>query len=172
MRMITLSLLALILSAAVAEADRYDRRDRRDDRRGYRAVRDNRTYSRPIVRNGYRRQRYAGPIRANRRVIDRRPIYVNNGAYVFHGGQRVVYRRPVIARRYYDVRVRPQVIVENYPSQNGYIWVSGNWSWNGGEWIWTGGHYAPDPSFTQFYDDGSYDLDASYDVNVQVGGGY
>lgn len=167
MRFIPLSLLVLMLFGSVAEADRYDRRDRRGDRRDRREYRrDNRSYNRPVVRNNYRRQRYRGPVRANRRVIDRRPIYVNNNTYRFHNGRSVVYRRPIIRQRYFDVRVRPRVIVENYPAQYGYIWVSGHWNWNGGEWVWVGGHYAPDPSISAYYDDGSYD------VSVDVGGGY
>jgi hypothetical protein len=170
MRFITLSLLALLMFGSVADADRYDRRDRgdrRDDRRdSYR--RDNRSYNRPVVRNNYRRERYRGPVRANRRVIDRRPIYISGNSYRFHNGRQVVYNRPIIRQRYYDVRFRPQVVVENYPAQYGYIWVSGHWNWNGGEWQWVGGHYAPDPSISQYYDDDSYDVN----VNVDVGGGY
>lgn len=68
-----------------------------------------------------------------------------------------MYRRPVIRERYYNVRVRPQIIVENYPAQYGYIWISGNWSWNGYEWQWNDGHYAPDPSIEFYYDDDSWD---------------
>ena len=175
MRLITLSLLALTLWGTHAEADRYrdrgrDRRDhRRDDRpvvRDHRrdnrpVVRDNRRYDRPVVRDNRRydrRPRYTGPVRANRRVIDRRPIYVTDGRIRFHNGRTVVYNRPVIRQRYYDVRVRPQIIVENYPPQYGYIWVSGSWNWNGVEWVWTSGHYAPDPSISIYYDDDSYDV--------------
>jgi hypothetical protein len=170
MRLITLSLLAVILSAGVADADRYRDRDRdgRNDRyendRGRRYDPPRRDTYRPVVRDrGYRpRARYTGPVRANRRVIDRRPLYVNNGRYTFHNGRTVVYTRPVIRQRYYDVRVRPQIIVENYPAQYGYIWVNGSWGWNGGEWIWTGGHYAPDPSISVYYDDDSYDVSDGY----------
>jgi hypothetical protein len=82
---------------------------------------------------------------------------VNNGHYRFHNGRSVVYTRPVISRRYYDFRVRPTVIVENYPSQAGYVWTSGHWNWNGAEWIWIGGHYSPDPGIKTYYDDGSWD---------------
>ena len=165
MRYITLSLLAVILSTGVAGAER-DRRDRdragRNDRNERPPVVRDRGYNRPVVRDNrgsYRRQRYTGPVRANRRVIDRRPLYVSSGnSFRFHNGRTVVYSRPIIRQRYYDVRVRPQIIVENYPSQYGYIWVNGNWGWNGGEWSWTTGHYEADPSINVYYDDESYDV--------------
>ena len=176
MRYITFTLLAVILSAGYADADRYRDRDRdgrndryeRDRGRNYnpRPVVRDRGYNRPAVRERYRRQRYRGPVRANRRVIDRRPLYVNNGSFRFHNGRSVVYRRPVIRQRYYDVRVRPQIIVENYPAQYGYIWVSGSWNWNGGEWVWTSGHYAPDPAIGAYYDDGSYEFSANVDIDA------
>jgi hypothetical protein len=67
---------------------------------------------------------YAGP----RVQVVRRPIYV---------------ARPVIRARYFDVRVRPALVVENYPPRVGYVWVRGAWQWNGAEWIWMPGHYAP-----------------------------
>ena len=168
MRYITLSLLAVILSAGIADADRYRDRDR--DGRNDRYERDRgtrynpRPANRPVVRDArYRRQRYNGPVRANRRVITRRPLYVSNGNFRFHNGRTVVYTRPVIRQRYYDVRVRPQIIVENYPAQYGYIRVSGNWNWNGGEWVWSSGHYEPDPGISHYYDDGSYEISAEYD---------
>lgn len=175
MRYITLSLLAVILSASVADADRS--RDRRGDRdrngrndryeRSRPVVRDrgyNRGYNRPVVRDNrnFRRQRYSGPVRANRRAIDRRPLYASGNSFRFHNGRTVVYNRPIIRQRYYDVRVRPQIIVENYPAQYGYVWVSGGWNWNGGEWQWTTGHYAPDPSINVYYDDDSYDVGDGY----------
>ena len=151
----------------VADADRY-RGDR--DRRGHDRVRDNRRddrvrdnrrddrrYDDRRVRDN-RRGRYNGPVRADRRRIERvRQLRPRDGRFYFHGGRTVVYNRPVIRERYYNVRVRPQVIVESYPSQHGYIWVSGNWSWNGYEWVWNSGHYAPDPSISVYYDDDSYD---------------
>lgn len=90
-------------------------------------------------------------------MIDRRPLYVNSGNFRFHNGRSVVYRRPVIRQRYYDVRIRPQVIVENYPSQYGYVWVNGSWDWTGGEWTWVGGHYDVDTSYQTYYDDDSYE---------------
>ncbi len=146
-RLITLSLLLLTLAGGTALADhrRDDRRDRRQDRREDR--RENRR----------ERRHYQGPIRANRRVIERRPIYVNNGRFVFNGGVTRTYTRPVIRQRYYDVRIRPQVVVESYPAQSGYIWVNGQWSWGGREWTWVSGHYEADPSFEVYYDDGSWD---------------
>lgn len=155
--------------------DRNDHNDRRWDNRQHqqprndhhwdnrqpreRHVQDNRRWERPVYRNNrYYRSRYSGPVRANRRVIDRRPIYINNDRFTFHSGRTVVYRRPVIRERYYNINVRPQIIVEDYPVEPGYIWVSGSWNWVNGEWIWTGGHYAADPSIRVFYDDDSYDV--------------
>jgi hypothetical protein len=67
------------------------------------------------------------------------------------------YRRPVIQYRYTNYRVRPQILVENYDTVPGYIWVAGQWQWNGYEWNWVSGHYAVDPNFQ---------------VNVGVGYGY
>jgi hypothetical protein len=165
---------------------RGDRRPVVRDNRNFNrpVVRDNRNFNRPVVRDnrnfGHRdrgtvvrdnrdfrrdhrdfrrdnRRVYTGPVRANRRVIDRRPLYVNNGRITFHNGRTYTYQRPIIRQRYYDVRFRPQIIVENHPAQYGYIWVSGNWSWNGYEWTWTSGHYAPDPSFEVYYDDDSWE---------------
>jgi hypothetical protein len=184
MRFITLSLLAITLWSGVAVADRdrdhrdnrnhrNDRHDRRDDRRDNRRdhrrdnVRDHRNHN--TRDNRVRRQRYRGTVRANRRVITRRPLYHTNNRFTFHTGRTVVYTRPIIRERYYNVRVRPQVIVENYPAQDGYIWVSGQWTWSGSEWQWNGGHYEPDPSYRAVYDDGSYEIEAGYEED---GDGY
>lgn len=153
MRLTTLSLLAILSFGAIgvgtatnAEADRDRRYDRRDDR----------NYRRPVYRDSGRRV-YNGPVRANRRVVVRNNLYVNNGNFRFHNGHTVVYRRPTFNTHYYDVRFRPQIVVENYPAQHGHIWVSGHWNWTGAEWSWVGGHYAPDPSYANYYDDGSYE---------------
>jgi hypothetical protein len=165
-RLLPLTLLALTLfgGTALADRDRYDRRDdrreRRDDRRDRRqdrrddrhdrrhdhrgpAVRDHRTY-RPVHRH-------------DRRVVTRNRVYVNNGRYHFHGGVSRTYVRPVIRHRYYDVRVRPQLIVETYEPVPGYMWVQGNWTWNGYEWTWTSGYFAPDTRYRVWYDDGSWE---------------
>lgn len=129
MRLIIFSLLAVVsigvVTAKEADADRYRR--------------DTRSYSRPVYRQTTVRRTYTGPTRSR--------VYVNNGHYRFNGGHTVVYRRPYISRRYYDFRVRPTVIVENYPSHPGYMWVSGHWNWTGAEWNWIGGHYDIDPSY-------------------------
>lgn len=121
-------------------------------------------YRGPVVREnvrvnvGYNRPVYRGVVRPDRRVIVRRPIYVNNGYFVgFHGGARIAYTRPVIREHYYDIHVRPAVVVENYPPQSGYIWVRGQWAWDGREWIWQSGHYEADPAYNNYYDDGSWD---------------
>jgi hypothetical protein len=164
-RILPFTLLALLLFGGIATADRdrRDRRsDRREDRRDYR--RDDRRdvrrdYRRPVVRDhrdhrDYRDRRH---VRHDRRVVTRNRVYVNNGHYVFHDGVRRTYRRPVIRHRYYNVRVRPQIIVENYDPVPGYIWIQGNWQWNGYEWIWMSGHYAPDTRYRVWYDDGTWE---------------
>jgi hypothetical protein len=173
MRFLSFTILAVIVSTGVvASADRDrrdDRRDRREERRPI--VRDNRTYNPPVVRDNrtynrgvvvrdnrtYSRPRYQGTVRTDRRVIERRPLYINNGRFTFHNGRTVVYTRPVIREHYYNVRYRPQIIVENYPSQYGYLWISGSWNWDGREWMWSTGHYEADPSFGVYYDDDSWD---------------
>ena len=151
-RIILLALIALTATAGTAAADRY--RDHRGDRhqrwdRGHDRrvnVRDHRRYDRPhrrVVRDNYRY-----------RNVDRRPIYVNNNRYVFRNGHTFQYRRPVINYRYTNYRVRPQLLVENYDTVPGYIWVSGRWNWTGYEWDWVPGHYEIDPSYQ--YNDAYY----------------
>ena len=127
---------------------------------------DNHRDHRPVVRN-HEPQRVNRPAqRANRRVIARRPVYVDNGRFAFGGGVSRVYTRPTIRARYYNARVRPLVIVENYRPEPGYVWVRGEWAWSGREWQWGDGHYMPDPQYLNYYDDGSYD----YSVNLSIGG--
>ncbi|HWU86674.1 MAG TPA: hypothetical protein VN253_05345 [Kofleriaceae bacterium] len=143
-RLLPLTLLALTLLGGAAFADhrRYERRDERRDDRGP-VVRDHRE-PRPVVRQ-------------DRRVVTRNRVYVNNGRYVFNGGVSRTYVRPVIRQRYYNVRVRPQIVVENYDPVPGYVWVTGNWQWNGYEWVWTSGYFAPDTRYRVWYDDGSWE---------------
>ena len=76
-----------------------------------------------------------------------------------------MYTRPVIHTRYYNARVRPQRIVERYRAEPGYIWVRGHWTWTGHEWRWGDGHFEPDPQYSAYYDDGSYDDS----LNISVG---
>ena len=149
-RIIPFTLLTLMLLGGVAFADR-DHRDYRDYR-GSHTVRDHRGHG------DYRS--YHRPVYRDRRVLvhHRRPIYVNNGRYDFGNGRHYRYVRPVINRRYYDYRVRPQVVVENYQAVSGYVWVPGSWSWNGYEWVWTAGHYEIDRAY---YDD-RYSSDGFY----------
>jgi hypothetical protein len=146
--------LTLTLLSGVAMADRqHDRRDNHREKRS--DVRDSqpRRVNRPAQRS-------------NRRAISRRPIHANNGAFVFHNGIRRSYTRPVIQARYYNVRYRPQLVVENYEAVPGYIWIRGSWNWTGREWQWNGGHFAPDMQYSNYYDDGSYD----YSVSFRIGG--
>ncbi len=151
------TLLTLTLLGGLATADdkgkRRDRREQAKQRHFDKHHRDDQP------------RRVNRPGRANRKIINRRPVYVSNGNYVFASGTTRVYTRPVIRTRYYNARVRPQFVVENYTAEPGYIWVRGQWSWGGREWIWNDGHYAPDPQFQTYYDDGSYD----YSVNISIG---
>jgi hypothetical protein len=162
-RILPLSLLALLLFGGVASADRdrgdrgrydrHDRHDRRDDR-GDRGRRDHYQPRGGVVVRDHRDYR---PARHNRRAVSRNTVYVNNGRYVFHGGVTRTYSRPVIRHRYYDVRVRPTIVVENYDPVPGYIWIQGRWNWTGYEWTWVSGHYAPDTRYRVWYDDGTYE---------------
>jgi len=149
--------LTFTLFGGIASADHRDNhRDDRDDKRP--AGFDHRDHQPERVNRPAQR--------ANRQVIARRPVYVNNGRFVFAGGVSRAYTRPVIHARYYNARVHPQLIVENYRPEPGYIWVSGQWRWSGDEWRWGEGHFVPDPQYSNYYDDGSYD----YSVNIRLGG--
>lgn len=139
-RIILFTLIALVASSGAALADRH-RGDHRDDHR-----------SRVTFRNPHER---TYPQR-ERRVIYRQPVRATNGYYQFHSGARYRYVRPVIHRRYFDYRVRPQIVVENYQPVTGYVWVPGQWQWNGYEWTWTSGYYQVDASYSAGYDS-SYD---------------
>jgi hypothetical protein len=118
-RIIPLSLLLMLATAGSALADR--RHDRHDNRP-----------------HSYQRNNY----RSNNVRVHRQPIHHHNGYYRFSNGHSVRYTRPVITQRYYNYRVRPTLLVENYAPVDGYVWVRGHWNWNGGEWIWISGHYA------------------------------
>lgn len=138
MRRFLLTLLALGTLCGVASADH--RHHGRGHHQQTVVVRDHRYVQQP-----------------RRVVVQRRPVYVNNGRYAFHDNSYRVYRQPVIRQRYYDYRYRPQVVVENYDNVNGYIWVAGNWNWNGYEWQWVAGHYESDPNYYETsYDNGGY----------------
>jgi len=157
MRNLLAAALALTMFSGLAAADRRDhQRDGRHDKRP--VVRDHRSHQPQRVNRPARR--------ANRRVIERRPVYVNDGRFVFASGVSRAYRRPVIHRHYYNASVRPRLIVESYPREPGYIWVRGGWTWIGTEWQWAGGHYAPDMQYSNYYDDGSYD----YSLSITIGG--
>lgn len=150
MRRFLLSALAVCLFGGVASADRYHG-DRGHDR-GYR---DRGRSERVVVRD----HRYA--TRSTRYVERSRPIHYSGGYYSFYGGRRIAYSRPIIRSHYYDVRVRPQVIVENYQPVTGYNWVAGGWQWDGREWQWTSGHYEIAAGYN-FYDDGGYEYNGTY----------
>jgi hypothetical protein len=195
-RTLVLSLLALTLGSGVALADRDHRRgsgpivpggwhERRADRADRRAERFQRRADRYDRRDAARydrglRGRFARPIAV------RRPVYATNGYFQFDNGVRYRYSRPVVQRRYYDYRVRPQVIVEPYQPVSGYVWVAGQWQWNGYEWTWAAGYYAADPayapgygpdyvptSYGDDYDDDDYDDDrGDCDDDAHRGGGY
>lgn len=156
MKKIIITALALMMFGGVASADRW--RGHRDTSRhsGGTVVRDHRggdwnrgnRGDRVVVRDrGYR----GGYYRNNH--VDRRPVYVNNGYYRFGNGVNRVYHRPIIRHRYYDVRVRPQIIVQNFDPVPGYIWIQGSWNWNGYEWIWSDGYWAVDTNYQDTYYD-------------------
>jgi hypothetical protein len=147
--------LTFTLFTGVAIADRHKHRG--DDRRN----------NRPVVRDHRDNNNRANPQhRGDRRVIHRGPVRSRNGRFVFAGGVTHSYARPVIRTRYYNQRVRPAYVVENYTPMPGYVWVRGGWTWSGAEWRWGDGYYAADPQYTNYDDDGSFDLR----VNVNIGG--
>ena len=118
--------LAMSLMGGVAMADHdHDRWRDRDHDRGRVEVRGPRV---DVVARGntYNRHVWLG----------------NHDRFYFNDGSYRAYHRPVIRERYYNYRVRPRMVVENYDSVNGYVWVPGAWQWNGREWLWFGGHYA------------------------------
>lgn len=131
-RIILLSLVTIIATGGAAFADRYHHDAYRGDHRAGGGV---------TIRNPHDR---VWTEREHR--VYRRPVYAHNGYYQFRNGYRYSYARPVIHRRYFDYRVRPQIIVENYDTTPGYLWVPGQWQWNGYEWIWSAGYYAADPN--------------------------
>jgi hypothetical protein len=134
--------LMVMMFGGVAAAD-HDRDQNRDHDRGHRE-------NRPAQR-------------ADRHVVSRRPVYANNGRFVFGGGVTHAYTRPV-TRRYYNARVRPVMLTENYQNEPGYVWVNGNWTWSGREWLWGDGHYVADPQYSTYYDDGSYDYQIKFRI--------
>lgn len=69
-------------------------------------------------------------------------VRVTNGRYTFPGGVVRVYHRPVIREHYYNVHVRPPLIVESYEPVPGYVWMAGSWGWGGSEWVWNPGYWA------------------------------
>jgi hypothetical protein len=152
MRRIILAAISLMLVGGVASADRW--RGGRDTSRhpGGTVVRDRRAHDN--YRNNYRNDRVVRRdyrSYGTRRHVDRRPVYINNGRFSFGNGLVRVYNRPVIRHRYYDYRIRPQIIVENYDPVPGYIWIQGHWNWSGYEWIWVNGYYSPDPNYYDGY---------------------
>ncbi len=154
-KLLVATALLLLGTAGTAAADHRGGRD--NDRRERVTVRDRGNYNnsrgnRQVVRDrGWNNRQQV----RDRGWNNRRPVYVNNDRYHFHGGRSVVYRRPVIQQRYYNYRVRPTVLVENYETVPGYTWTQGNWQWNGYEWNWVNGHYDVDAS----YSDASYGYD-------------
>jgi hypothetical protein len=151
---IIIASLTLSMATGVASADN-DKRDHRSNNRP--TARDNR---------GHEPKRVNRPGRANRRVVQRAPVRASGGRYVFANGVSHTYRRPVIRTRYYNARVRPVLVVENYTPVAGYVWVRGQWAWGGSEWRWGDGYYAADPQYAAYCDDGSFD----YSVNIRIGG--
>lgn len=110
-------------------------------------VRDHRAGPAPVVVRDHRAE---GPRRPEGGVVVREHerrgpvehVRVTNGRYMFPGGVVRVYHRPVIREHYYNVHMRPAVIVENYDPVPGYVWMSGSWAWGGAEWVWNPGYWA------------------------------
>jgi hypothetical protein len=130
---LVLAALGLVLSSGVAMADHW-----RGEGHG-RVVVETRGRDRVVVEPRHDRVYVNGGGR-----VYNNHVYLGHGdRYYFNGGRDYrVYHRPVIRERYYDYRVRPRVIVENYDPMPGYVWIQGGWQWNGAEWQWFGGHYA------------------------------
>jgi hypothetical protein len=148
MRVLALTSLVFLLSTGAALADRRGggkvivRDHRGGGGGGAVVVREQRG---PVV---VRDNRRAVVVHDNRRVVVRRsPVYVSGGRYTFGGGVVREYRRPVIREHYYNIHVRPTLIVETYDPVPGYLWVGGNWRWNGAEWLWISGYWAVDPNY-------------------------
>ena len=173
-RILPISLLALVLTGGVASADRWRDREWRTDRRGQVWHNHGNAHGGVVVRDHRRpvyRERYYGDRYRDRARYVRRPVYVNNGRFVFRDGFSRRYVRPVIRQRYFDYRYRPQIIVEHHDPVPGYIWVQGHWNWNGYEWIWVSGHFAPDPSYQYDYNS-SYNYDYNYNQNYNYNYNY
>jgi len=153
-----------MLFGGVASADRWRRGRDTSNHSGGTVVRDHRSRDSVRVDRGYRRgyDRSYNRGYQQRVRVDRRPVYVNNGRFMFSGGVSRVYNRPVIRHRYYDYRYRPQIVVENYDPVPGYIWIQGSWSWSGYEWRWTSGYYSPDPNYNDGYYGDDYYQQSSY----------
>lgn len=120
-KLVLVMISSLLLSSGVAFAGR-----------GHRGKHKGHKHDRVVVRD----HRGGGGARV-------RHVRVNNGRYMFPGGVVRVYKRPKV-RRYYNVRVRPPIVVEHYDPVPGYVWVAGSWSWGGSEWVWTPGYWAAD----------------------------
>src|SRR5690349_17279031 len=133
-RIISFTILALTVTGGVALADRghWDRGgnrggwDRSRNASGGVVVRDQRWNGGGVVRD-HRDHNWGGRVaapgwHAPRQHFYRRPVFVNNGYYQFHNGYRYAYSRPIIRHRYFDYRVRPQIIVENTQPIYGYVW--------------------------------------------------
>jgi hypothetical protein len=128
-RIFTLAMLSLALMGGTALADRG---------RSQVSKRGSVTYS----------QRADRTVRDHRRpTVARRDVHASNGRFTFHNGVTRHHARTVIRHRYFDYRVRPQIIVHSYDPVPGYTWIQGSWSWNGYEWIWTDGYWAVDSSY-------------------------
>jgi hypothetical protein len=158
-------LLTSLSTLAVADGDRADRHDTRGDAKDRdrdRGDAKDRDRDRGDAKDR-RDRRSAAPRRVNRPAVRpdrhalvRQPVFVDNGRLKFGDISRP-FVRPVARAHYTNRRVRPHLLIEDHGSQPGYLWVSGAWVWNNDEWRWTDGHFAPDPQYATYYDDGSYD---------------
>src|SRR5689334_22832637 len=140
--LVVATILSMVLTG-VAFAGRGGRHGGHGGGGGGVVVRDHRGGGGPVVVRDHRGG--GGPVVVRGGGPRVRYVRVTNGRYMFPGGVVRVYKRPKV-RRYYDMHVRPAVIVEQYDPVPGYIWVSGGWSWGGAEWVWTPGYWSVEAS--------------------------
>ena len=95
-------------------------------------------------RGGFNRGSY------NTGHASRRPVYLNNGRFNFGGGVSIGWNVPATTR-HYDYRYRPTAVLETPQPVAGYLWVPGQWRWTGYEWSWSAGYYQPDPAYQSGY---------------------
>jgi len=149
-KLLVATALLILGTAGTAAADRYhgNRGDHRD-----RVVTRDRGWNNQVVTRdrGWNNRDRRVVVRDRDRHVNRRPVYVNNGRYTFNNGRTFNYRRPLVNVQYTNYQYRPTLLVENYDTVPGYLWVAGTWQWSGYEWTWVNGHYEVDQNFDDNY---------------------